>query len=140
MPDDDTRRLQLAFTLHMADQILGSDLDLATAESEWIHATFPMPMLHATGFLGPDGQATPAFDEARDRALLELPQRLGTTEKLQIMEILVAAAAADGLLAAEEATALGHAAGLLGVDDATWGQHLEQLLASGSLRRDDAGT
>lgn len=138
MPHD-TRKLQLAFTLHMAQQILGSDLDVVDSEAAWLHATFPQQMLHDTGFLDNEGRPTAAFEEARDVALLELPVSLDEVQKLQVMEVLVGAAAADGLLAAEESTALAHAARLLGVPDADWSSHLDQLIASGLLRRDDAG-
>ena len=80
---------------------------------------------------------TPAFSTAR--GALPQPSSLDEVQKLQVMEVLVGAAAADGLLAAEESTALAHAARLLGVPDADWSSHLDQLIASGLLRRDDAG-
>jgi hypothetical protein len=135
----DIRLLQLAFTIHMAEQILGSDLDVVDEEAAWLHATFPPEMLRQTGLLGVDGHRTAAYEEARDVALLELPDALSEGEKLAVMEVLVGAAAADGLLAAEEANALAHAARLLGVGDREWASHLEQLIAAGQLRRDDAG-
>ena len=45
----------------------------------------------------------------------------------------------DGLLAAEESDALAHAAALLGVSDQDWSQHLEELFAAGTLKRDGCG-
>jgi len=129
-------RLQLAFTLHMADQIVSADADLADAERAWLHERFPPEMLAATGFLDDEGRLGQAYEEARDEALVTLPQELPTSGKWQIMEDLVHAAAADGILAPAEADALGHAAAILGVADADWAQHIEQLFAAGTLRRE----
>jgi len=136
---DDVRLLQLAFTIHMAEQILGSDLDVVASEAAWLHETFPPELQSEAGFVGADGRPTARFYEARDRAVLELPTLLQEGDKLAVMELLVGAAAADGVLAAEESMALAHAAELLGVSHDAWTQHLDGLLASGAIRRDDAG-
>jgi uncharacterized tellurite resistance protein B-like protein len=136
---DDLLRLQLAFTLHMADQILGADAEIADEERSWLHERFPPEMLESTGFLDDQGKLTHAYEEARDEALIALPDELPASGKWQIMEDLVNAAAADGLLAAEESDALAHAAALLGVSDQDWSQHLEELFAAGTLKRDGCG-
>lgn len=133
---DDLLRLQLAFTLHMADQILGSDAHIDDAERSWLHDRFPAAMLRETGFVDADGNLTGAYEEARDEALVALPEELPASGKWQIMEDLVNAAAADGILAAEEAQAIAHAALLLGVSDDDWSQHLAELEAAGTLKRD----
>ncbi len=137
MTDDDLLPLQLAFTLHMADQILGADAEIADSERSWLHDRFPPEMLVATGFLDDHGNLTAAYEEARDEALVTLPEELPASGKWQIMEDLVHAAAADGVLAATEADALGHAAQLLGVSDADWAQHIEELFAAGTLKREE---
>jgi len=94
---DDLLRLQLAFTLHMADQILGSDAHIDDAERSWLHERFPAEMLRETGFVDADGNLTSAYEEAQ---------------------------------------AIAHAALLLGVSDDDWSQHLAELEAAGTLKRD----
>jgi len=139
MPEPHLLRLQLAFTLHMADQILGADAEIADEERTWLHERFPPEMLASTGFIDEHGHLTHAYEEARDEALIVLPDELPASGKWQIMEDLVHAAAADGLLVAEESDALAHAALLLGVSDRDWAQHLEELFAAGTLKRDGCG-
>ena len=88
---DDLRLLQLAFTIHMAEQILGSDLDIVDSEAAWLHATFPPELLRQTGFVDDDGKRTERYTEARDRAVVELPHALHEVDKLAVMELLVGA-------------------------------------------------
>lgn len=135
----DLLRLQLAFTLHMSEQILGSDRDVSDSERSWLHERFPREMLAQTGFIDAAGQLTATFEEARDDALITLPDQLELSGKWQIMEDLVQAAAADGVLAAEETMALAHAAALLGVSDDAWAAHVDGLFAAGTLTRDSCG-
>ncbi len=136
---DPIHRLQLAFTLHMAHQILGSDTQITSDEGRWFYGRFPHDMLRALGFVDADGGLNDAWEEARDEALVVLPESLHEGDKLLIMEDLVGAAAADGVLCAEETDALAHAARILGVSDGAWADHLERLLAAGALRRDGCG-
>ena len=131
--------LQLAFAYHMVEQIIGSDEDLDPTELRYLDEVFPPSLMREHGFVDPDGYTTAAFEEARDVALLELPARLTPGEKLALVEILVGAAAADGVLAAEEVDVLHGAARMLGLDDRAWGEHLQGLIASGRVHRDDAG-
>jgi uncharacterized tellurite resistance protein B-like protein len=131
--------LQLAFTYHMVEQIIGSDEDLDPHELRYLDQVFPPALMREHGLLDAHGHHTPAFDEARNLALLELPSRLTRGEKLALIEVLVGAAAADGVLAAEEVDALHGAARMLGLDDQAWAEHLQQLIASGRVQRDDAG-
>jgi uncharacterized tellurite resistance protein B-like protein len=136
---EDLMRLQLAFTLHMAQQVLGSDQNVTETERSWLRDRFPAEMLAQTGFLDADGHLTAAFEEARDDALMVLPEQLPMAGKWQILEDLVQAAAADGILAAEESDALAHTARLLGMSDQDWADHVESLFAAGTLRRDGCG-
>ena len=76
MPDAHLLRLQLAFTLHMADQILGADSEIADEERTWLHERFPPEMLTSTGFLDERGHLSHAYEEARDEALVVLPDEL----------------------------------------------------------------
>lgn len=135
MPDD-LQRLQLAFAYHMIEQVIGSDADLHGEEVAYLSDVFPRELLARLHFLDEAGSRTAAFDEARDLALVELPERLTAGEKLGLVELLVGAAAADGVLTAEEVDALSAAARMLGLDDAAWSEHLDGLLGGGRIRRE----
>jgi uncharacterized tellurite resistance protein B-like protein len=134
----DLQHQKLAWTLHMVRQIIGADAHVDPTELEFLRDRFPVELLTDCGFGDPNDPST-RYLEARDTAQVELADRLPLGEKLQLLEILVDAAAADGVLQAEEADALHAAAHMLGVDDSAWREHLEQLLASGSITRDDCG-
>lgn len=138
MPDD-LQRLQLAFAYHMIREVVGADAELVQEELDYLDAVFPKALLRKLGFIDGSDQLTPAFEEARDAALYELPDRLTLGEKLGLVELLVGASAADGLLTAEEVDALAASAGMLGVPTEAWSDHLEQLLKQGGVRRDEAG-
>jgi hypothetical protein len=134
MPDD-LQRLQLAFAYHMIEQVIGSDADFDEEEVGYLAEVFPPEMLVRLGFLDGSGARTAAFEDARDLALIELPERLTLGEKLGLIELLVGAAAADGLLTAGEVDALSATARMLGVSDAAWADHLDGLLSVGGIRR-----
>ena len=136
MPDD-LQRLQLAFAYHMIEQVIGSDADLDGEETAYLSEVFPPELLTRLGFLDGTGERTSDFDEARDLALVELPERLTLGEKLGLIELLVGAAAADGLLTAQEVDALSATARMLGVSDAAWAEHLDSLFTVGGIRRED---
>ena len=133
---DDLQRLQLAFAYHMIEQVIGSDADLDGEEGAYLSEVFPRELLARLGFVDATGARTESFDEARDEALVELPERLTVGEKLGLVELLVGAAAADGLLTAQEVDAVSAAARMLGVGDAAWSEHLDGLLSGGGIRRD----
>lgn len=134
--DSDLTRLKLAFTLHMVEQIFGADAEVVASERAFLHDTFPPDLLATCGFRDASGQPTAAYEEARDSALFELPDRLTPGEKMQVLEVLVDATAADGVLNAEETLALAHAATLLGLPDVAWQEHMQELEAAGRVRRD----
>jgi hypothetical protein len=135
----DLQLQKLAWTIHMVRQIIGADAHVDPAELAFLHDTFPAELLAECGFRADDGEPTARYLEARDTSQLELPDRLTIGEKLQLLEVLVDAAAADGVLQAEEADALHAGALMLGLDDRAWSEHLAQLIASGRITRDDCG-
>lgn len=135
----DTEVLKLAFAYHMILQALGADAEFDPREQAWVERTFPRALLAGHGLLDASNRPTARFEEARDVALLELPDRLTGGEKLALLEVLVEACCADGVLAAEEADVLAAAAAMLGVRDDAWMAQLQEQLASGRLRRDGAG-
>jgi hypothetical protein len=132
---DDLQRLQLAFAYHMIEQVIGSDAELDAEELTYLAEVFPPDLLIRLEFLDGAGARTAAFDEARDLALVELPERLTLGEKLALVELLVGAAASDGVLTAQEVDALSAAARMLAVPDVAWEGHLDALLSAGGIRR-----
>lgn len=135
----DVRRLQVAFAYHMVRQVLEVDADFALREQGFLEQHFPQASLRALGFLDDRGSPTAELEEACHQALVELPDLLTLGEKLSIMEQLVSATAADGVLAPEEVDALSAAARMLRVPEDVWVEHVEGLLDSGELRRDTSG-
>lgn len=133
------RQLQLAFAYHRVVELIGVDHQVDDAELAFLDATFPRDELRACGLLDGDGATTPRFADAVQTALTELPQLLTLGEKLALVELVAGASAADGVLVPEEADALAAVARTLGVDDAQWLGHLEALIATGRLRRDESG-
>jgi uncharacterized tellurite resistance protein B-like protein len=135
MPDD-VRRLQVAFTYHLLLEVVGSDGHVDGAELDYLQRIFPIDDLEAFGFVDGDGRLTDAFEEARDLALIELPDRLTLGEKLGVVEIVAEATAADGVLTPEEADTLAAVARILGIPAGEWHTHLDGMFVSGRLRRD----
>ncbi len=131
--------LQLAFAYDMIQRVIGSDSVVESAELSFLHETFPPSMLRDCGFLDARGRLTEAFTAARDESLHALPAALTQGQKLALLDLLIEAAASDGVLAAEEADLLSEAAELLELPAESWQAHLAGLFAAGSLRRGDAG-
>jgi hypothetical protein len=138
MPDE-VRRLQVAFTYHLLLEVVGSDGHVDGAELDYLEQVFPIDGLRSFGFVDGTGRLTRAFEEARDLALVDLPDVLTLGEKLGIVEIVAEASAADGLLTPEEADMLAAVARMLAIPDRAWREHLDGLLRSGRLRRDGTG-
>jgi hypothetical protein len=135
----DLEQLQLAFAFHMVRELAGADAQLDRAELDWIRSTFPAGQLKAAGLIDVTGRTTPLFDELRHRALVELPDLLSPEQKLDLIELVTKASAADGVLAAEEADAIAAVARILGVPDDQWLGFLDGLLQSGLVERDATG-
>lgn len=131
--------LQLAFAYDMIQRIIGSDTVVDSVELSFLDRTFPPDLLRTCGFLDDRGRLTEAFSEARGEALDALPSALTQGQKLALLDLLIEAAASDGVLAAEESDMLSEAAALLRLPDAAWREHLTSLLSSGHLQRGDAG-
>lgn len=138
MPDD-LDHLQLAFAYHAVSELLRADAHVAPPELAFLAARFPGERMAEAGFVDAAGRLTHAFEEARDLALVELPDRLPEARKLELIELIADASAADGVLAPEEADALSALARILGVEDRRWIEHLEALIEAGRLRRDATG-
>ena len=136
---DDLPRLKLAFAYHVITELVRADGQISDREVAFITATFPGTDLARAGFVDVEGRMTQTFVEARDRALVELQDRLSEGDKLVLIQQIADASAADGVLMPEEADALSAIAAILGVADRLWLDHLEGLIAGGTLRRDETG-
>lgn len=134
MPEGDVRGLLLAFSWHMAREVVAADGARSADEAAWLHATFPPEVLRAVGLVDERGVETPRFTEWRDRALLELPERLTLGEKLALLEGLLDAVAADGELQPAEVAALAASAAMLGVAEVDWRPLVADLERSGRVR------
>lgn len=132
-PTADLRSLLLAFAWHMAREVMAADDHTDDREQAFLDRTFPPELLRAAGLRDDAGADTDWFVELRERALVELPDRLTLGEKLELLEGLIDAVAADGALHPAELAVLGAAAGMLGVDEADWRPLVTELVESGRL-------
>jgi uncharacterized membrane protein YebE (DUF533 family) len=98
--------LQLAFSLHIADLILGDEAARDPDEAAFFARTFPADRLLAAGFRDATGQPTDAYHEAAMAALDTLPSALHDKEKCALLQVFVAAVMADGEVEPGEARSL----------------------------------
>ena len=126
--------LQLAFVYHLVNQLIGIDDHIDVRELDFLERTFPRDLMEECNFLDAEGHFTQAFEEARDLALLALPEHLTVGERLALMEVLIDASASDGVLEPEEAQILNTAAVLLHIEAEAWTDHLDRLLEFGTLK------
>lgn len=134
MSTPDLQLLKLAFAYHMVEQIIGADARIDETELAYLERTFPTGLMAECGFVDPSGALTQAHREAADLAIVELPAALTEGEKLAVLEILVEAGAADGVLTASEAQVLAEGARLLQVPQHTWLSHMRALVDARRLR------
>lgn len=109
--------LKLAFTWHAAMDLIGVDGDIDPEEIAWITRRFT-DRGRTAGFVDADGQYLPAYHAALAEARSVLPSR-PRAEKVALLDDLVAAVLADGVL------------------DHAEGKHLAEILAMLGLGGDD---
>lgn len=120
--------LKLAFTWHVAHQILGSDGVVTEAEERFVKRTFPDLLLDRSGFFDARG-STSRYQDALGEALLTLPT-LSVPERVQIVDTLFRAAMADDRFQLEEGVVLRRTARLIGLKDDDVTQILETLVTN----------
>jgi uncharacterized tellurite resistance protein B-like protein len=130
---DDLELLRLAFSWHMAREVVASDAHTSASERMWLRERFPRELLVEVGLVDAAGVETERSVELRERARDELRERLTTGEKLALVEDLLEATAADGHLAPHERGAIEAAATILGLSPDDWGPLVDELLASGRV-------
>lgn len=131
---NDLEVLLLAFSFHMARQMVTADAETDAAELTWLDDRFPAHLLTQAGLVDDAGRDTDRFVELREAALVELPERLTLGEKLAVLESLLEALAADGVLCPEELDTIRSAGDMLGVAPDDWRPLLGDLLGSGRVR------
>ncbi|MEQ1507912.1 MAG: TerB family tellurite resistance protein [Myxococcota bacterium] len=121
--------LELAFTYHLVNQIVGADGVVAPAEARFVSRTFPPSLLASSGFVGSNGLFTPRWTEALGEALLVLPER-SVEARVAIVETLFRAALADDEFLRAEASTIHRAARLLGLEDEAYAELVERLVTT----------
>ena len=117
-------QLELAFSFHMVQRLIGADDAVDTAEIAFMETLLPRSSLVDAGFLTADGTYTPAWRAALDMALVELATRLCEERKVGIMKTLIEASLADREFDASEGSLVLQAATLLGLE----GEALDRAL------------
>lgn len=120
-------RLRIAFAVRIAQRITEADGVLDATEVELLERCFPVSMLQRAGFLDARRALTPEVDTEFRRALVELPQVLTTTEKLELVTLFHRAAAVDGEMHTEELRVLEEGAAMLLLPHRTLLEHLRHL-------------
>ena len=121
--------LKLAFTWHVAHQILSSDGVVDAAEKRFVEKTFPKLLLERSGFFDANKGFTPRWNDALGEALLTLPT-LSVPERVQIVDTLFRAAVADDQFELVEGEIIRRAARLLALKDDEVSQILESLVTT----------
>ena len=122
----DEEDLELAFQLHVMNQLAEADLNRSEDEDAFLERHFPLQDLIAAGFRTTDGAWTPAFDDAAVRALEVLPKSLGEPAKLDLLEACYKLAVADGEFRLGDGAVILMAARLLGLADAVFDRFVER--------------
>jgi uncharacterized tellurite resistance protein B-like protein len=123
-PDDDD--LELAFQLHVMNQLAEADLNATQDERVFLDRHFPLQDLVAAGFKTPAGAWTDAYDEAAVQALAVLPKRLAHAAKLDLLEACYKLAIADGEFKMGEGAVILMAARLLDLSDDDFDHFVER--------------
>ena len=127
-PRFDVDELKLAFAYHVIEEIIGADARIDQGELAFLDGRFPPALLRNCRYVDESGMRTDRYRQALDEAMIELPDRLTVGEKLQLLEIFTAAAAADGAYAMAEGMVLDRAAEYLGLDSTDWRRLVEDSL------------
>ena len=134
MDHDELPLLQLAFVYHLVNQLIGIDGQVDESELDFLEQTFPRELMEDYNFIDARGNFTQTFEDARDLALVVLPERLTAGERLALMDVLIEASASDGVLEPEEGKILDAAAAMLQIETGIWIDHLDHLLETGTLQ------
>jgi hypothetical protein len=119
--------LKTAFGFQVARRIVDADDILDYSEVELLGTLFPSEVLQQTGLMSSEGHFTPLLKSAYDEALIELPNHLPHSEKLELLTSLYQTCMADGELHPGEMQVLTDAATKLGVSSGQLREHLDAI-------------
>jgi hypothetical protein len=125
--DDD---LELAFQLHVFDEVIAADAVQTEREKEFLDLCFPSEVLRTAGFVDEAGARTPRFQAATAEALATLPGRLSLAAKLDLLEAIFRLAVVDRTFRIGEGTVLLQAARALGLSDEDFDRFLSRRPAA----------
>lgn len=95
-----TDDMKLAFTWHVAQQVVAADGMITTEERSWLRVRYAA-RARASGLMLPDGKPTPAYATVLADALKELPN-LPRDERLELVDDVLDTVVADGLVQLQE--------------------------------------
>lgn len=117
--------LRVAFALYVARLIAASDGVIDGSEVKLVKSVIPDKLLAQLHFVDAEGRATPIYEQAYQRALVELPQVLNREEKLQLLTLFHRVGWADGQLTLPEIQVIAEAAELMGLTVGDLRGHLQ---------------
>ncbi|MCB9693495.1 MAG: TerB family tellurite resistance protein [Alphaproteobacteria bacterium] len=123
-------QLQIAFSVHIAREIVAADGILDIDEMKLLMLVFPDRLMRSCRFVGPDTELTEAFHRAHVEAVRTLPRILDTQQKLDLITLFHRTCVADGELHPKELSVLKGAARILEVDPMLLKVHLKGLHGS----------
>ena len=95
-----TDDMKLAFTWHIAQQVVAADGMITSEERSWLRVRYAV-RARECGLMLPDGKPTPAYATVLADALNELP-KLPRAERLELVDDVLDTVVADGLVQAQE--------------------------------------
>lgn len=131
-------QLKLAFSWHVAREILDADMEIAEGEEQWMAKAFPREALVDAGFVDNGGHPTAYYETCLGEALVTLPDVLSFDEKILLVRTLFAGTLADDEFHHEEGNVLVKAAHLLGLNSDDIEQALETIEDVGEVELDEA--
>lgn len=108
--------MKLAFTWHVAQQVVAADGMITTEERSWLRVRYAA-RARSSGLMLPDGKPTPAYDGVLADALKELPS-LPRAERLELVDDILDTVVADGLVQPQELDRVREVAAMLGLSGA----------------------
>lgn len=123
-------QLEIAFSVHVAREIVAADGILDIDEMKLLMMVFPDRLMRNCRFVGPDTRLTEAYHRAHVEAVRVLPKVLDTQQRLDLITLFHRTCVVDGELHPKELTVMRAAARVLEVDPTLLKIHLKGLNSS----------
>lgn len=111
-----TDDMKLAFTWHVAQQVVAADGMITSEERSWLRVRYAV-RARECGLMQPDGTPTAAYATVLADALKELPG-LPRAERLELVDDVLDTVVADGLVQEQELNKMREIGALLGLTGA----------------------